>query len=190
MGDRVLVAMSGGVDSSVAAALLHEQVAHQRVEGQVGGGVQHGIVGFIHGGAQAAHARKLVDAVHGFEHGTGLRLQNHICKRREHSILLWHLIAGLVKLFAPIGTGKQGVDVLANLLQVGFIFLVLLRFDDRLILLANIFRIFCGNGQRIGEFQCLQVFQRGVMEVGFLDEHLPEQQASAESVIVMFDGVL
>ena len=125
---------------------LHEQVAHQHVERKVGGRMLHGVEGFIHCGTQASDARQLIDAIHGFKHGTGLSLHDHICKWGNHvAVLLWHLFAHFMQLFTPVGTDEQVADVVAYFAQDGFILLVFMCFDQGLVLLTDLVRFFGGD---------------------------------------------
>ena len=125
-------------DGIWCAAFLYEQVAHEGVQGQIGGCVLERIVGFVHRGAQTSQTRQLIDAVHGVEHSAGLYLQDHICKRGGHLAFLFrHLFACFMKLFAPIGAHEQSIDVVAYFFQDSFIGLILVRFDQWFVLLAH-----------------------------------------------------
>jgi hypothetical protein len=125
-------------DGVRGAPFLHEQVAHEGVKRQVGGRVLDGVVGFVHGGAQTAHASQLIDAVHGFKHRAGLGLQDHICKRGgEVAILLGHLFAGFVELIAPVGAHQQPW-IFTDFALGGFVILVLEGFDQRFVLLTDV----------------------------------------------------
>ena len=94
-----------------------------------------GIIGFIHGGAQAAHAHQLVNAVDGFHHAAGLRLQDHLGHRNRRAALLRfaHLFTRPVNLVAPIDAHQHFGDVLTQAAVGHIVVLILLRFQQRLI---------------------------------------------------------
>ena len=153
-------------DCICVVIFLYEQVAHQHVERKVGRRVLHGIVGFVHCGAQASHACQLIDAVHRFKHGAGLRLQDHICKRGDHvAVLLWAFVRAFYAVVrANSGRMSRLLMFSHTLTQDGFIRLVFMRFDQRLILLADFVCLFGGNGHRVGKFQRFKIFHGGFVE--------------------------
>ena len=167
-------------DGFGTATILNEQITHQGVKRQVGRRLLDGIVGFVHCGAQTAHTRQLIDAVHRLKYRAGLRLQDHLANGGgQVAFHLWHLLTGLVKLFAPVCAHEQGLDVLAHLAECGEIGLVLIGFDDGFVLLADVICVVGRRGHGVGQLEGFEIFHGGFMVTALGIEHLSEQQACA-----------
>ena len=172
--------------------LAHEQIAHQDVKRQVGGRVCKRAVCLLHGGAQLTSPRQLMDMVDHFEHSARLRLHEHVCQRQGHIALVRALqfLARLAQMIAPVLAHQHIVDIVAQAIQDPFFFDGCLRFDERLVHLTDLIRLFGWRHLPVGDLQRFKVFDGGGTEASHFLVDLPHQQPRPETELGMLDGVL
>ena len=81
-------------------------------------------------------------------------------------------------------------DVGAQLLELGSLRLLRLRFDERFVELPDLSRLVRRDNQRVGQFEGLHIFGGGIGQAAHLALDLSHQQARRQSIIIALNGVL